>query len=119
MIKAALAKLDQNVALLEQGRKLSGLIKTRSQIEDALTRLVSEQRRVQRLIEEAREQKEALANVGDLNEWRAEWLAQASRLRQSWAALLETLKSPTEDSEQAAKAMLDYLMTVRRSFEKG
>lgn len=117
MVKAALSKLNENFDLATAGLKVSELMKNRSQVSSTLHKIEATQERLRASMQVDSNKLAAIQACGGVAQLREQWLAQGAAFKESWDQLLAPLESAFADSVQAATAMLEYMIKVRRAFE--
>lgn len=119
LVKAALEKLNQNLDLLEQGRRFADVLDARARLAAQLeeqTRLLQE---LQRQLQAAQAISGQLEGVRELLALREPWLEQASKFTVHWQALSVTIRGSTEphDLVTALGEARNYLLALRRRIE--
>lgn len=117
IVKAALSKLNESIELATGGRKVSELMKSRSQVSNTLHKLEGTQERLRASMQAESNKLAAIQSSEGVAQLREQWLAQGAAFKESWDKLLAPLESAFADSVQAATAMQEYMIKVRRAFE--
>lgn len=119
LVKAALEKLNQNLDLLEQGRRFSDVLDARARLAAQLEEQMRLLQELQRQLQAAQGRGGQLVGARELLALREPWLEQANRFTVRWQALSVTLRRCTElhDLVTALGEARDYLLALRRRIE--
>lgn len=120
LLKAAARMLQANIDLLDGGRRFNDLLQARDRLDRRISDYRRQLEREQEQVRQLGEEIAALAHVDSLEGLRGEWLVQAHKLQQAWSSQLQHLATLTElaEAEQALRMLRDYLLAVRRGYEK-
>ncbi|QCI11013.1 hypothetical protein E6B08_06130 [Pseudomonas putida] len=119
LVKAALEKLNQNLDLLEQGRRFSDVLDARGRLAAQLEEQKRLLQELQRHLQAAQARSGQLVGARELLALREPWLEQASKFTVHWQAVSSTIRGSTEphDLVTALGEARDYLLALRRRIE--
>lgn len=119
LVKRVLDKFNNNLDLLEQGRKFSDLVAARKRLTVSLEQQKQVLQKTQQQLEKAQYMSEQFTSVDSLLGQREPWVAQASKFNSGWQALARKLDNATQPQalRSALESVRDYLVALRRCFE--
>ncbi|WDY59051.1 alpha-xenorhabdolysin family binary toxin subunit B [Pseudomonas sp. PSKL.D1] len=121
LVKAALHNLNKNMEVLAQGREFADVLKARRTLCKARDESAKTQRELELKLGQAEEALTQFDNANEFLEKRKPWVVQAEKFAGSWQAHEQAL-SKTKECESLQIALTnarDYLLALRRHFEKG
>lgn len=119
LVKAAIAKLNQHLDLLEQGREYASVLKARNKMAQALDQ---EKHNLAVMQEASRNLDETVSqyrHADALLELRQQWLTQAQRFIEGWSVVDKGMMDAADSSALlgALFTARDYLLAIRRRIE--
>lgn len=119
VLKAALAKLNKHLDLLEQGRQFADVQRARNKLAEQLAQQQQTVAKLREKLQAQEQQAERFVSIDELIAQRGVWLGQTNLFLERWQVLSQAIADATliPGLRSALDAARAYLLALRRCFE--
>ncbi|BBV95737.1 MULTISPECIES: alpha-xenorhabdolysin family binary toxin subunit B [Pseudomonas] len=120
LLKAVTGKLAKHADALEGAKTFSDLSKVRTRLDAKIEEALGDQRHLQRALQTAQDEQEALKALSGLEPLKNEWLHELRKVELEWQAQAAKLSATMglDAATVALKDLCDYLKVVQMAYDR-